>query len=113
MTKRRSYGTPRQGVPHRLREMRQFAGLTLEELADAVGMTAQTIQKYETEPQRLRVADLDKFAEALGCSRAALVGDDAVSPEDAAFLARLHQLNDADRTRLLQIVDAWSQTHPA
>lgn len=109
MAARRAYNTARQGVPHRLREIRQRAGLTLEQLGEAVGMTAQTIQKYETEPQRLRVADLDKFCTALDCSRAELIGSgDGLSPEELQWLLRLRDLKAEDRQRILSIIEAWS-----
>ncbi len=114
MAARPGYNTARQGVPHRLREMRQRAGLTLEQLGEAVGMTAQTIQKYETEPQRLRVADLDKFCDALGCSRAELIGSgQGLSPEELKWLLALRDMKAEDRQRILSIIEAWSAAEVA
>jgi transcriptional regulator with XRE-family HTH domain len=49
-----------------LRELRQDAGKTLEELAGSVGLTRATISKYETGKILPPVATVERLADALG-----------------------------------------------
>jgi transcriptional regulator with XRE-family HTH domain len=49
-----------------LRELRQDSGRTLEQVADAIGMTRATISKYETGKILPPVATVERLADALG-----------------------------------------------
>lgn len=53
-------------APNRLREHREAAGLSLEDLAAKTGMAYQTIQKYEKRERQLTINKLNIFARALG-----------------------------------------------
>lgn len=104
---REPYGALRPDMPHRLREMRQQARLTLEGLAERVGLDWRTVQKHETEPQRLRVADLALYAEALGCSRIDLIDDQpAITDEERRIMALFRALPRPERERVLIIAEA-------
>lgn len=59
----------------RIREIRKGKGLTLEALAKAVGTTAQTIQRLETNNMTVSIDWLTRIAAALGMSPAALLQD--------------------------------------
>lgn len=52
-------------VGHRLRERRTMAGLTQEQLAEAVNLTFQQIQKYEKGMNRMGASRLYQFAKFL------------------------------------------------
>lgn len=52
-------------VGNRLRVRRMLAGLTQEELAAAVGITFQQVQKYEKGANRISASRLHAFAKAL------------------------------------------------
>ena len=97
----RAYNSVRHDVSHRLREMRQARGLTLEQLAELVDMTYQTVQRYETGARKLRVDDLPRFAEALDCEPADLVAGKQIAPDEYEALALFRKLNQEDRRRLL------------
>ena len=74
-------------MPHtKIREMRQAAGLTLQDVADKVGTTAVTVSRWEREPQRVTLPVLKNLAFALGCSEAELIGVGVPSPMAAAML---------------------------
>lgn len=89
MAGKKAYGAVRSEVPHNLRQIRQHLGLSLEELSARVGITSQTLQKYETEPQRLRVYQLRQLAEALECDVVDLVADTGLEGSTPAINAEL------------------------
>jgi len=53
-------------VGKKLRKLRLDAGLTLQDLAEQIGVSHQQLQKYETGANRLSVGMLPGVAEALG-----------------------------------------------
>lgn len=53
-------------VGRKLRALRLEAGLTLQDLAEQIGVSHQQLQKYETGANRLSVGMLPGVAEALG-----------------------------------------------
>jgi transcriptional regulator with XRE-family HTH domain len=64
-----------EGMAQRIRELRQEKGLTLEQVADVVGVGKSTVRKWETgmiaNMKRDKIADL---AKALGTTPAYLMG---------------------------------------
>ena len=54
-------------MPNRIRERRQAAGMTLQDVAEKIGTTAVTVSRWEREPQRVTLPILDKLAAAIGC----------------------------------------------
>lgn len=57
----------------RIRELRKRRGLTLQQLADLVGTTAQTVQRLETANMTVSTDWLERFAEAFGLHPADLI----------------------------------------
>ncbi len=53
-------------VGRKLRKLRLEAGLTLQDLAQQIGVSHQQLQKYETGSNRLSVGMLPVIVEALG-----------------------------------------------
>lgn len=66
-----------KGMAQRIRDLRQEKGLTLEQVADVVGVGKSTVRKWETgmiaNMRRDKIADL---AKALGTTPAYLMGWD-------------------------------------
>ena len=64
-----------EGMAHRIKTLRQEKGLTLEQVADVVGVGKSTVRKWETgmiaNMKRDKIADL---AKALGTTPAYLMG---------------------------------------
>lgn len=64
-----------EGMAQRIRDLRQKKGLTLEQVADVVGVGKSTVRKWETgmiaNMRRDKIADL---AKALGTTPAYLMG---------------------------------------
>ena len=56
-----------------IRERREALGLSQTELAEAVGISAKSLSRYESGEREPRASDLVKIADALGCSVELLV----------------------------------------
>ena len=95
------------GSPHPLdvalgshiRLRRRELGLSQEQLAQAVGITFQQVQKYEHGSNRVSFSRLVEIARALGCSVMDVVGDldsPATEPLFAQHMARLNQAGAAE-----------------
>ena len=75
-----------EGMAQRIKDLRQKKGLTLEQVADVVGVGKSTVRKWETgmiaNMRRDKIADL---AKALGTTPAYLMGweDENVEKEDS------------------------------
>lgn len=65
----------------RLRAFRTLIGVTQASLADAVGLTFQQVQKYETGKSRLSASMLCRFADILGVQPGALLPAGASAPD--------------------------------
>lgn len=63
----------RTDFPNRIRELREARGLTLDQLAQAVGTTNQQVSHLELGKRELTVAWLRRLADVLGCHPWALV----------------------------------------
>lgn len=57
----------------RIREIRKAKGLTLQEVADRIGTTAQTVGRLETGMRTLSIKWVNRIAEALDCDAAELL----------------------------------------
>ena len=72
-----------EGMAQRIKELRQKKGLTLEQVADVVGVGKSTVRKWETgmiaNMKRDKIADL---AKALGTTPAYLMGWNAETQEN-------------------------------
>lgn len=64
-----------QQMPNRIREWRKAQGMTLDDLAERVGSTNQTLSRYETGKRNLTVDLMTQLAPALGCRPADLLLD--------------------------------------
>lgn len=69
---------------NRIKELRELRGLTLEQLAEATGLSTSYVQRLENGERNLAVKHFDKFAAALGVSSRELIAQD-----DAAAAGRV------------------------
>jgi transcriptional regulator with XRE-family HTH domain len=91
-------GRPRAGaldvlVGKRARERRLALGLTMQELAAALGVPYQQLHKYETGANRLSAGRLFLLAEALGVEVAHFFGEDGADGPAAPAGQRRAQLD--------------------
>lgn len=66
---------PPSPFPARLRSLRERAGLSVPDLARAVGVSRQQIHGYESGKNEPRLSTLIRLAEALGVAVSSLVGE--------------------------------------
>jgi transcriptional regulator with XRE-family HTH domain len=91
--------------PNRLREWRRAAGLTLEQAAERLGTTNQSLSRKERGERSVTVDELAQIAPVYQCKPADLVPDpeSVVTIREREFLAMLRGLDEADRRQLLRI----------
>lgn len=74
----------------RIKERRKSAGLTLEELADKIGVAASTVQRYENgRISRPKLPVVKAIADALGCTADYLAGITDTAESNAPLPVRL------------------------
>lgn len=71
-------------VGERIRALRRRKGVTQADLAEAVGVTFQQIQKYERGANRVSASMLARIARALQTSVSELFGEAPAGPEQQA-----------------------------
>jgi len=71
----------------RIRELRKRRSLTLQQLADLVGTTPQTVQRLETANMTVSVEWLGRFADAFGVRLSDLIADER--SRDIPLLGRI------------------------
>lgn len=76
-------------VGARVRVRRRWMGLTQTQLAEALGITFQQVQKYERGANRISASMLVKIAAKLETSVAAMVGEDGQAPVEGVIYAQL------------------------
>lgn len=82
-------------VGQRLRELRTAAGLSQDDIAKAVGVTFQQVQKYENGGNRIAAGRLFQFSAALGVPVATFFPDQATADELVSSLtAEVQRLRD-------------------
>lgn len=76
-------------VGARIRIRRRWLGFSQTQLANALGITFQQVQKYERGANRVSASMLVKIAAKLETTVAALVGEDGQAPVEAVVYAQL------------------------
>jgi transcriptional regulator with XRE-family HTH domain len=94
-------------LQNHLRALREARGLTLEQLASAVGTTNQQISLLELGKRQLTVAWLKRLAAALDCHPWAIVEGSSSDPTpgERDLIERFHKLGSHERTTLLRTLE--------
>ena len=112
-------------IGQRVRHRRWLLGMTQQQLAQAVGIRFQQIQKYESGANRIsasRLWDLARaldmpvsfFFEGLAGDKSAEAADDGVlqNKETMDLIRAYYGLDEGPRRRLLELAKALSGTEP-
>ena len=83
-------------VGARIRIRRRWLGFSQTQLANALGIAFQQVQKYERGSNRVSASMLVKIAAKLETTVAALVGEDGQAPVEAIIYAQLATPGAAD-----------------
>lgn len=102
-------------MKNRLREFRKARGLTLEQVAEAVGTSHQQVQRLETGARRLTLEWLTRLAAAMEYEPADLIGRH--KPEHIALLRLIAGLNE-QQTKVIMgavrgVLGDAAHPHPA
>lgn len=105
MSKTREDGTPHPldvALGSRIRLRRRELGFSQEQLARAVGITFQQVQKYEHGTNRVSFSRLVEISRALNCGVSEIIGDLDNPQGTATFSRHIATLNEPGATDLLE-----------
>jgi transcriptional regulator with XRE-family HTH domain len=110
----RKKSSERPGFGARLRELRQAAGYTQQELAQEIDVSRRRIAYYEGETEHPPAALLTALAEALGVTTDELLGATPLRRKKAAKtdsrlqrrMSQIERMNPREKRQVLQILDA-------
>ena len=91
----------------RLRDAREGAGMSQQDLGDVVGIDKRSVARYEQGGALPSIEAAAKLAKPLGASLDALAGMPvaaASDPELSRLLARFAELNDFDRAAIKRVL---------
>lgn len=89
-------------------ERREAVGMTQRRLGEAMGVTFQQVQKYETGKNRVAASKLVLAAKAMKCDVAELVGEDRGDhPGTARLIRAWSKLNDHQRDAVTSMIEAF------
>lgn len=101
----------------RLRRLRKSAGMTMEGLALAAGISKSYVWELENrEVPHLSVKVLVDMAKALGVTTQDLMGEPPpvkASPEDLRFFRKYVGMDQIDKDRLRKMVDLFDKPPPS
>lgn len=103
-------------VGNRIKKYRKERALTLKELADKVGLTEATIQKYEAgNIKKLDIQTMETMANALSVKCGVLIGWESEIEEanrhtsngggEARLVSKYNQLSDGHKMAVLHLID--------
>lgn len=98
-------------VAENIREARVAAGMTQNELADAVGKTRAAVTQWESGWVEPRLGTLEEIAAALGTSTAALVGGSCVGDDEGRLVGIWRRLDGDGRAALMTCAESLLVTH--
>lgn len=105
MVKTKSEDLP--GIGARLRQAREAAGLTQEQVARLLGLPRPAISEMESETRRVSVGELKQLAHVYKVSMEWLTGEPASRNEKIKIAARkLSELREKDLETVMRIVDS-------
>jgi transcriptional regulator with XRE-family HTH domain len=86
----------------RVRVRRELAGLSQTDLASAVGVTFQQIQKYEKGANRVSASRIVMLAKALNCKPADFFGDGANGATTGGDSEMLEQITEPGTVKMMK-----------
>lgn len=99
------------GVAENIREARAAAGMTQEELAEAVGKTRAAVTQWESGWVEPRLGTLGEIAAALGTSASALVGESCFGDDEGRLVGIWRRLDGEGRSALMTCAESLLVTH--
>lgn len=91
-------------------DRREAIGMTQRGLGQAIGVSFQQVQKYETGANRIASSKLMRAAEALKCDVAELVGEHrADHPGTARLIRAWSNLSEKQREAVTSMIEAFGE----
>lgn len=96
-------------MANRIKELRKLAGLSQEELAQAVGTTFQQISRLEKDERKISIEWMEKLAPALKCAPWELMDNSGggLSSEEKLLLENYRKLGNKGKKALNAFFDIF------
>lgn len=94
------------GMQLRVRELRKSKGLTVQQLADIVGLSKSYLSEIETGKKTANARRIEQLAKALSVRPFELLDDSMVDADLLEHMAMLSQMSRADRDAVLRHAEA-------
>lgn len=98
---------------NRLREMRERAGFTQDQVGDRLNVSHSTVLRWESGEVPVNIARIRELAQIYNCEELELVTDiDAIASDEQekALLALARNLNPAERDLVLSVVQSMHKS---
>lgn len=90
--------------PNCIREIRMMKGISAYKLAEMIGTSKDQIEKLQKGERRLTDSWLKRLSEALGCTKAELLGESpALTPQDMALINLYNALPPEHQETILKL----------
>lgn len=101
----------------RISEAREARGWTQTQLAQAIGTTQQTVQRWESGQVDPKISQVEAVSNALGITMSFLLGVDEpkrpeMSAEDTELLELFHSMSAQGRANLIEQAEFLAARHP-
>lgn len=101
----------------RISEAREARGWTQTQLAQAIGTTQQTVQRWESGQVDPKISQVEAVSNALGITMSFLLGVDEpkrpeINPEDTELLSLFHSMSAQGRANLIEQAEFLAARHP-
>jgi len=93
----------------RIRDLRKQRGLTIQALADAIGVTKSHVSEMERGVKPISSRHLESIARALGCCPADLIASGAMDPEILDHIRLLERLSPEDRAAVVRHAESLAR----
>lgn len=97
-------------APNRIKELRESQGMTLETLADLVGLSTSYVQRLENGDRNLAVKHFTAFARALSVAPTDLI--DAVGDGDKKLVEAFHRADPAMQAAVARLLGMEARESP-
>jgi transcriptional regulator with XRE-family HTH domain len=104
------------GAPNRIRELREAANLTQQNLADRIGVSKVTISELEREKMRLDLSYMRRLAKALDVTPADLLlvkdNPNSLTADERALIVLLRNATDEEREAVTAMIGLLIRSVP-
>jgi transcriptional regulator with XRE-family HTH domain len=102
----------RRAIAQRLKESREFVGLTQEDVSSALGIQRTSVHAIEAAKRNVSATELAQFAKLYDRRVEWLLGSEVIVATDSALFRVASELTEDDRVQLLKFAEFLASGNP-